>query len=131
MSLQDGIAPLLNQNTAALITESALAAGTVNSADQDNPVGRGVLVVVDATVDSLTNYTVTIQGKDPVSGKYYTLLASAALVATGTTVLTVYPGCIAAANAVANLPLPRTWRVTITSTGAGALTLTVGASVIL
>lgn len=71
----------------------------------------------------------TIQGKDPNSGKYYTLLASAALGAVATTVLTVYPGLTASANVVANDFVPRTFRVITAVAGTGpAVTYTIGIS---
>lgn len=91
----------------------AAAAASANSPDQQNFLHRGVKVVVDVTVlgGTTPSITVTIKGRDPVSGKYFTILASAVITATGTTVLTVYPGATAAANLTANDNLPDTWRV--------------------
>ena len=71
-----------------------------------------------------------IEGKDLISGKYYTVLASAAITGTGTTVLKVYPGITASANASASDILPRTWRVTATHANTDSITYSVGASVI-
>jgi hypothetical protein len=94
-------------------------ASTVNLADQTNYFHKGVVVTVDITAISGTSptFTVTIEGKDAISGKYYTVLASTALNATGTTVMKVYPGLTASANAVANDVLPNVWRVKYTSGG--------------
>lgn len=122
-----------NVDTAALITHAAASAGT-QSADQVNYNGRGVKLVIDITAITGTSptLTVTLQGKDAASGKYYTLLASAALTATGTYVLEVYPGIAVAANASASATVPRTWRVsTVIGGTTPAVTATVGASVIL
>jgi len=84
---------------------SAARTATVNGADQVNYNHRGLIVVVDVTaVVDTPSVVFTIQGKDEVSGKYYTLLASAAITGTGTTVLRVYPGLTAAANLVATTP---------------------------
>lgn len=104
---------MTNVETAALLSLAAQGAGTVNSPDEANRTGRGLKLVIDITAITGTgpSLTVTIEGKCPISGKYYTLLASAALSAVGTTVLTVYPGLVAAANVVANDILPRTFRV--------------------
>lgn len=113
------------------LTLTAQGAGTVNGSDLVNQQGRGVHVVVDITAISGTgpSLTVTVQGKDTVSGKYYTLLASAALSATGTTVLKVYPGLTAAANSVANDIAPDTIRVIGTVAGTTpSVTATVGVS---
>ena len=98
--------------TAALIAHAAASAG-VNGADQVNRRFRGLHLTIDVTAITGTapTLTVTIQGKDPISGKYYTILASAALNATGTTVLRVYPGLAAAANLAVSDVLPKTWRV--------------------
>lgn len=103
---------MINGNTGALLTFANTGTGTVNSIDQTNISSRGIILVVDlTTVAGGATCTVHIQGKDPVSLKYYDLLVSAALGAVATTILTVYPGCIASANVIANSPLPKTWRV--------------------
>lgn len=121
------------RNLPALVTLTAAGAGTTDSPDQDNPGGRGVVVVADITASSGTiAVTVAIQGKDAASGKYYTLLTSASLTGTGTTVLTVYPGLTAAANVTVTNVLPATWRVRVVS-GAGvtpSVTMTVGACIL-
>ena len=114
------------------IFSSAARTETVNGDDIENMNGRGVKVVIDVTAASATPSVVfTIQGKDTVSAKYYTILASAAITGTGTTVLTVYPGLTASANAVANDILPRDWRVIATHADADSITYSVGAQVIL
>lgn len=88
-------------------------ASSTNSADLQNPNCRGVVVFVDLTAGSGTSptLTVTIQGKDPASGKYYTLLASSALAVTSSTQLTVYPGVTASANVSASMVVPSQWRI--------------------
>ncbi len=88
-------------------------AGTYGSGDLSNPSHKGLKLVIDVTAISGTgpSLTVTILGKDPVSGKTWTILASAALAATGTTVLTVYPGLPATANVSANDVLPPVFQI--------------------
>lgn len=87
---------------------------------------------MDATaVTGIGSFTLTIQGKDPTSGKYYTLLAGVAVSTVTTNVYTVYPGQTAAANVSASTPLPRTWRVLATYNSGTNLTFSVGASLIL
>ncbi len=114
-----------------LVTLTAQGAATVNSADQVNCTGRGVIVVVDLTTMTTASVTVTVQGKDPTSGKYFTLLASAGLASTGTTALVVYPGAPVTTNLSANSPLPRNWRVSVGIVGgSAAATGKIGASVI-
>ena len=107
---------------------SAARTAAHNSADFASRNCRGLHLIIDATAAVASpGVTFTIQGKDPVSGVYYTLLTSAAITGTGTTVLRVYPGCVAAANTIANDALPGTWRVAVTVADADSLTYSVGA----
>jgi len=112
---------------------TAQAAATVTSADLTNCTGRGLVLTMDLTTMTTATVTATVQGKDPYSGKYYTLLAAAAKTATGTTILTIYPATTASANVDANLPLPRTWRISVLvadNAGTAAVTGKFGASVL-
>jgi len=118
-------------DTSALINMVAAAgAQTLVGNDQTNNFSRGVNVGV--YLQSLTGGSVTIhiQGKDAASGQYYDILVSSAIVTTGFTLLTVYPGLVVAANAAANAVLPATWRVTAVLAAGVTVTGTVGASVI-
>jgi hypothetical protein len=119
-----------NVDTAALIT-AAGATTSQTGADQTNYNGRGIQVVLDMTTVGTGSVTLTIQGKDAASGKYYTLLAGAAVTTNSTNVYTVYPGAPTTANVSASVPLPRVWRVITTANNANATTYTVGASVLL
>lgn len=115
---------------------AVLAAASISDFTNDiiDSRAKGLQLVIDITAITGTTPTlvVTIQGKDPASGKYFTILASASLNATGTTVLTVYPGSATTANVSSAMPLPRTWRVSWTITGTTpAVTATIGASLIL
>ncbi len=123
----------LQSNTDITILASAARTAAVDTADFTNINHRGVVVVVDVTADPASAaVTFTIQGKDTLSSSYYTLLVSAALATVDvTTDLVVYPGCLAVTNRVANLPLPRIWRVSITVGNSNSFTYSVGASLIL
>lgn len=107
---------MIKNLTPALITHSAAAAGT-NGIEQNSGAFKGVMLFIDITAITGTSptLTVTLQGKSP-TGVYYTILASAALTATGLTVLRVYPGLTAAANSMANDTMPEAYRV-ITAIG--------------
>lgn len=118
-----------NVDTGALITAVA-ATTTQTSADQVNSSGRGIKVFFNMATVGTGSVTITIQGKDPTSGTYYTILAGAAVITNVFTVYSVYPGLTAAANSVASDVLPRTWRITATANNANATTYTVSASVI-
>lgn len=109
---------------------SAARTAAINSADQVNGArARGVKVVIDITAVGVTpGLTFTIQGKDPASGKYYTLLASASQAAVATLVMTVYPGVTAAANVTVNDALPSVWRVAVAVSNGVTATYSVGFS---
>ena len=118
-----------NTSLGTLLTLTAASAGG-NSAVQTNSVYRGVSVAVNITAITGTSptLTVTIQGQDPVSGAYYTVLESAALSATGLTILTVRPGIAASANVAAAAIMPLYWRILYAIGGTTpAVTATVGA----
>lgn len=113
------------------VASGAWITDTVLVADQKNNDYRGLNLLFDITDTAGTaSVTLTIQGKDAVSGKYYTILAGAAKTAPGSTLMTVYPGCIAAANTVANLPLPKVWRAWLNVPSGDSVKATVGASLI-
>ncbi len=120
-----------NVNTSVTCYASAARTATPTAmADQTNIGAKGLRVVVDATVNAggSGSITVTIQGKDSVSGKYYTILASAAIVTVTTNVYTVYPSITAVSNTIAQDALPTTWRVIVTANNANSVTYSVGAS---
>jgi hypothetical protein len=83
-------------------------------------------VVLDMTVVGTGSVTLTIQGKDEASGKYYTLLAGAAVTTNSTNVYTVFPGAPATANVSANDIVPRTFRILVTANNANSATYSVG-----
>lgn len=115
-----------------LVTLTA-ATASGNSGDQTNYNGRGIQVGVNITAITGTtpSLVVTIQGKDVASGVYYTLLQSAALTATGFTLLTVNPGGLTTANVASPQVLPRTFRILYTIAGTTpSVTATIGGSVV-
>jgi len=103
----------------------------VDTPDQTNFGHKGLHLIIDVTSVTLTPSVVpTIQGKDPLSGKYYNLLVGLAITATGTTVLKVYPGITASANVSASDLLPQIWRVRMVHADVDSITYSVGAAVI-
>jgi hypothetical protein len=66
-------------------------------------------------------------GKDKASGKYYTLLAGAAVVTNSTNRYTVRPGAAAVANLSASDVLPAEWRIQVVANNANPCSYTVGA----
>lgn len=115
-------------NHTATVLASAERTATVNSADQVNHNARGVHITVNVSAyPAAASITPKIEGKDPVSGTYYTILEGVAMTATGIQILKVYPGIGEIANGAASDILPRDWRVTVTHADADAVTYSVGA----
>lgn len=97
------------------VLATTATAQTVTSPDIINIWGTAGKFFVNVASASGTNptTTVTIQGKDSVSGTYYTILASAALAGATTVVLTVGKGLTAATNVTANDFLPAVFRFSV------------------
>lgn len=114
-----------------VFTSAARTASETSSTFTNQHGHRGVIIVIDATAATATPSVVfTIQGYSPLGDDYFTILASAAITATGTTILRVYPGLTAAANTVANDVLPPLWRVSAVAGDADSLTYSVNALLI-
>ncbi|KKN68670.1 hypothetical protein LCGC14_0448610 [marine sediment metagenome] len=110
---------------------SAARTAETESDEQTNTRGKGLHVIIDVTVDPATaSITPKIQGKDPASGKWYDILVGIAITATGMTVLKVYPGIVAVANAAASDILPAHWRFQMAVADTDSMTYSVGALVI-
>jgi len=96
-----------------------------------NTHGKACHLVVDMTVvPGVDTVTVTIQGRDPTSGKLYTILASTALVATGTVILKVGPGLPVTANLSANDVLPHDVVIDFNHSAASNFTYSAGLHII-
>lgn len=105
-------------------------AGTVlnasgNSVDYySGASGLDVYFNITALTGTTPSLTVTIQGKDPVSGQYYTILASAAVTTAVFTHLQAVDGIAVAANLTANMQMPPIWRLAWTIGGSAGPTVT-------
>lgn len=119
--------------TDVVVFASAAQTTTQTQPDQDNAVlggYQGIAVVLDVTVPGTGSVTLSIQGKDPASGKYYTLLAGAAVTTATTNLYTVHPLVANVANVSASALLPRKFRVLVTANNANAMTYSVGATLL-
>jgi len=124
-------------NRTSTLLSSAVRAATATTAAQTNMTSKGVVVTLDITVVSGTGtdtLTLSVEYKDPTSGKWVAIGALSAYAASGgvaTKVLEVYPNSGAAAQGitgVANRPLPAIWRAKVTHSGSGNWTYTLGAA---
>lgn len=104
---------------------SAARTATPTPADISQ-TGPAAVVVIDVTaVGTAPSITVSIDGVDPVSGKTYSILSSAAITAVGTTRLRVHPSLPAAANDTAQDALPADWRISPTHANADSITYSI------
>lgn len=120
----------VDNNYESTLLASAARTVATNGTDQNNRNGKGCHLHINISAWTAGSITVTVQGKDPVSGTYYTILTSAALAAVGFTTLRVYPGLTPVANLTENDILPRTWRVSVAVSSADSITYSIGNSVI-
>lgn len=111
------------------LAQTDVAEVTTNPASLTGGAGTATVSTTTAGGGNGGSLTVTIQGKDAASGKYFTLLASAAITSVGTTRLVVYPGNTVAANLSVSTVLPATWRVDVVKSG-NAPVASIGASLI-
>lgn len=129
--LQANVNDFPNNTDNAQLLASAAISSNGNSGDQGLPqTTKGIYLYINtgAFGASESTMTVTIQGRDPVSGQYFTILTSASLSASTFYSLLVYPGTTASANLVANQPMPKTFRITwqASNWGTGGSVLGIG-----
>ena len=122
----------LDKGSVSLL-DSAYRNATATTADQSLPLHRGIRV--SATVIDTQNagyvhnlgLIVTIQGKDPATSTYFTLLQSDTLFVEGTTTsFIVHPDITAVTNLMAKDLVPRSWRVQATLTDSGYINYKIG-----
>ncbi len=123
--------PRVGTNTEVVAFASAVYTATQNTGDLENPSAKSLRLVIDVTLYAASASVVfTIQAKDVASGKYTTLLDSAAIVGTGETVLRIDPRLTASANLIAKDVLSRTYRILATHADGDAITYSVGLSLV-
>jgi hypothetical protein len=113
-------------NVDVTLLASASRTTTQTSADITTYNAAGIHVVLDMTVVGTGSVTVSINGKDSVSGKFYTILAGAAVTTNSTNVYKIFPGATVTANVSANDHLPRVIQIVVTANNANAATYSVG-----
>lgn len=120
----------MNDATDLVILASAARTTTQTSPDYDSLSCRGIRVIVDMTAAGTGSVTTTIQGKDPVSGQYFTILVGAAQITVSTKVLTVYPGITVSNNVSAADVLTRSFRILATANNANTTSYSISAQLI-
>ena len=115
------------------VLSSALRSATTNSDELENDGYRGVRLIVDISAeDGAVTLTPKIQAIDHLSGNAVDLPGAAftGLTATGTYMLTVYPGIAETANETVDDILPKRWRVAATMSGSTSMTYSISATLL-
>lgn len=114
-------------NEETTLLASAARTTTQTGSDLTNYLGNtSLIVVLDMTTVGTGSVTLSIEGKDSASGKYYTILSGAAVTTNSTNRYRVSPDLAAVANSVAQDVLPRVFRITVTANNANSATYSVG-----
>ena len=108
-----------------LLASAARTAATTTSPDIVNSNYAGIHLIMNTSAYTSGNFTPTIQGKDPISGTYYSILVGAAVSATGIQIIKVYPGIATAANGAASDFMPRIWRVSVAGASSPVATFSI------
>lgn len=117
-------------NEEVVLLPSASRTTTQTSADLQNLRGARLVVILDTTVIGTGSVTVTINGKDSASGKYFLLLAGAAVVTNVTNRYIIAPDVAAATNVSAKDYVPSIFQIVVTANNANAATYTLGYSLL-
>jgi hypothetical protein len=105
---------------------SVLRIATPDPVDVDMIGAHGLVVIIDVSAAAVTPSVVfNVDGYDSLSQKTWTLLDSAAITGTGTTILKVGPGLTNDANAVADDLIPPAVRIAPVHADADPITYTV------
>jgi len=118
-------------NTEITILNSAVRSVTNVSADLTNRGAAGVIIYFNVSaVPGTDTVTLSVEGKDPVSGNYGVIFTAAAIATTVQPArYIIYPGASGTGpTATLACPIPRTWRVKITHSAASNFTYSVGAA---
>lgn len=118
-------------NIEATLLASAARTTTQTSADIVCYNAEKLIVVLDMTVVGTGSVTVSIQGKDSASGKYYDILVGAAITTNSTNRYRVGKDLASVANSIAQDYLPRVIRIVVTANNANSATYSVGYNLVL
>ena len=110
------------------IASATFTSSTFNSSAFTNETFRGAHFIVKVSAYTSGSYAVNIQGYNPTSDEWYTILAGSPIASNGDTVLKVYPGIGVVANGSASDFLPYIWRVQLIGASTPSMTISVGAN---
>lgn len=121
-------------NVEGTLLASAARTATVQSADQTNYNGRGLILFVNVSSTTATpEITPELQIKDSISGQYFTVwTAAAALSATGQYAYLFVPGGAQGSYTEAvNIAIGRSWRLEMNHVDADSISYSVSCSILM
>lgn len=118
---------IMSQFSQTLIA-SQVVTSTIHATFTSTPPMTHGQIIVNVSARTGGSIVPSIEGYDPASGTWYTILTGTSMSSVSQQVLLVGPNFAATANVSVNNMLPATWRVTLTSSSAN-LTASVGANV--
>lgn len=117
-------------NIDTTLLASASRTTTQTSADLVNYDGVALMVTLDMTVVGTGSVTLTINYKDPASGKYILLLSGVAVITNITTLYRIDPMIAAVATSIAQSRLGRVFQIVATANNANAAQYSVGYTIL-
>ena len=135
IGISDGVnIRAMTGNLEVAVLASAARTTSVSSADFQNHNARGIIIYFNiSAVPGVDTVTLSLQAKAP-DGIYHNHLNTTARATTGGTSYVMYPGATDSGSRTSGkneLPLARTWRITVAHSGVGSFTYSVGAHLII
>ena len=113
----------------ASAARTALEAVVINQVSSDNP--ESLLFTIDVTLDAASaSITPSIEGFDPLSETWTTILTGAAIAAVGDVQLRIGVGLPVTANLSANYVIPQRFRFSMAVADTDAITYSVGLEIV-
>ncbi len=120
----------VRNNVDSTVLASAARTTTQTSADIVTYNCHSLMAVLDMTTVGTGSVTLTINYKDPASGKYILLLSGAAVVTNSTNLYRINPNIAAVANSVAQSDLGRIIQLVVTANNANSATYSLGLTLV-
>ena len=118
----------IRKQSQTIFTSTARAATVVSAVFSAEEVINSTFIFDVTAVSATPSVVPTIEGKDQLSGSFYTVATGAAITATGTTTLQIGKDLEIVASEAASDFLPKEYRVTMTHADGDSITYTVGAN---
>lgn len=117
----------LRRQTQTILESAARTATNVSTIFTSNEALATTFVIDVTAITATPSVVPLVEGKDPLSGSFYTILSGTAFTATGTTTMQVGKDLEIVSGEAASDFLPAEYRVTFTHADADSITYSVSA----